>query len=169
MIIFDNRILIVRLNLINFWLRRQSQISLFRVARPTLRNRVKLSWRVGKFVGLFVSKMFSLFENCIIVVFCKRFLALSKYFIFVYYYTRHFVSKVTVFKGHNLKPPLMSGGVMFWLADCWTFFRESQNGGRKRKPEIFYDRPTHFSDLARTRNGDICDFRLIFNLIISPV
>ena len=29
---------------------------------------------------------------------------------------RHFVSKVTVFKGHNLKPPLMRGAVMFWLA-----------------------------------------------------
>ena len=46
--------------------RRQSQISLFRVARPTLKNRVKLSPRVGKFVRLFVSKMFSSFENCII-------------------------------------------------------------------------------------------------------
>ena len=148
------------------------------VARPTLKNRVKLSRRVSKFVGLFVSKMFSSFENCIfqfsfisiIAVFCERFLALLQCFIYVYHYMRHFVLKVTVFKGHNLKPPLMRGGVMFRLAGCWTFLQESQNGGRKRKPKNFYDWPTdqlfrlNFSDLVRTQNGDICDFLLIIFL-----
>ena len=66
------------------WLRRQSQISLFHVAQPTLKNRVKLSRRVSKFVGLFVSRMVSSFENCINVVFCKRSEAISSAFAVFY-------------------------------------------------------------------------------------